>query len=168
MKYLIVKRNINSDSFNNLCKESIKKQYLNSILTDTKDASIWNKCEAIAFTASELNSQVLDCFEVDDQDHILLSLKYSEIIYKTITKELDEDLYIKMKQLGNMSKKLIELDNAISSLQNIESDLYDCFSDITDSEPNTYGFTDIDKDEFIAEFSLHNETVQEVFNDFFN
>jgi len=168
MKYLIVKRNFDGDSFNNLSQESIDKDYKNSILNHVKDSSEWTECDAIAFTASQFYSQVLDCFEVDEKDCTFLAIKYSEIIFKTIDKELDEDLFEKMKTIGHMSKKLRQLDSTLSSLQSIESDLYNDFTEIVDSEPHIYEFTDISIDEHQDEYSLRNDRIKEVFEEFFD
>ena len=167
MKYLIVKRNLQGDSYNNLSKESIDKEYKNSILNHIKNSNEWSECDAIAFTASQYYGHVLDCFEVDDKDCTFLAIKYSEIIFKTIDKELDEDLFEKMKMIGNMSKKLRQLESALSSLQSIESDLYNDFTEIVDSEPHVYEFTDISIDEHQDEYSLRNDRIKEVFEEFF-
>ena len=168
MKYLIVKRNLQGDSYNNLSKESIDKEYKNSILNHIKNSNEWSECDAIAFTASQYYGHVLDCFEVDDKDCTFLAIKYSEIIFKTIDKELDEDLFEKMKMIGNMSKKLRQLESALSSLQSIESDLYNDFTEIVDSEPHVYEFTDISIDEHQDEYSLRNDRIKEVFEEFFD
>jgi hypothetical protein len=168
MKYLIVKRNLQGDSYNNLSKESIDKEYKNSILNHIKNSNEWSECDAIAFTASQYYGHVLDCFEVDDKDCTFLAIKYSEIIFKTIDKELDEDLFEKMKMIGNMSKKLRQLESALSSLQSIESDLYNDFTEIVDSEPHVYEFTDISIDEHQDEYSLRNNRIKEVFEEFFD
>jgi len=168
MKYLIVKRNLQGDSYNNLSKESIDKEYKNSILNHIKNSNEWSECDAIAFTASQYYGHVLDCFEVDDKDCTFLAIKYSEIIFKTIDKELDEDLFEKMKTIGHMSKKLRQLDSTLSSLQSIESDLYNDFTEIVDSEPHVYEFTDISIDEHQDEYSLRNDRIKEVFEEFFD
>ena len=168
MKFLLVKRNLNSNSYNDLSAESIDKEYKNSILNHVKNSNEWSECDAIAFTASQYFGQVLDCFEVDDKDCTFLAIKYSEIIFKTIDKELDEDLFEKMKTIGHMSKKLRQLDSALSSLQSIESDLYNDFTEIVDSEPHVYEFTDISIDEHQDEYSLRNDRIKEVFEDFFD
>ena len=168
MKYLLVKRNLNSNSYNDLSKESIDKEYRNSILNHVKRSHEWTECDAIAFTASQYYSEVLDCFEVDDKDHLFLITKYADINYMTIDKELDDDLFEKMKSLEYMSKKLRELDSALSSLQSVESDLYDSFSEIIDREPHVFEFTDLSIDEHLEEYSVRNERIKEVFDDFFN
>ena len=67
MKYLLVKRNLNSSSFTDLSTESISKEYKNSILNHVKQSDEWTECDAIAFSASKYFGQVLDCFEVDDK-----------------------------------------------------------------------------------------------------
>ena len=168
MKYLLVQRNMNGNSYNDLSAESIAKEYKNSILNHVKKSDDWTECDAIAFTASQYYRQVLDCFEVDDKDHLFLITKYADIIHKTIEKELDENFYEKMKALGYMAKKLRELDSALSFLQSIESDLYNSFTDVIDSEPHVYEFTDLSIDEHLEEYSLRNDRVKEVFEGFFN
>ncbi len=168
MKYLLVKRNLNSSSFTDLSTESIAKEYKNSILNHVKKSEDWTQCDAIAFSASQYYGQVLDCFEVDDKDHLFLVTKYSDITYKTIDKELEDDLYEKMKALGYMAKKLRELDSALSFLQSIESDLYNSFTDVLDSEPHVYEFTDLSIDEHQDEYSVRNNRIKEVFEDFFD
>ena len=168
MKYLLVKRNLNSNSYNDLSKESIDKEYRNSILNHVKRSHEWTECYAIAFTASQYYSQVLDCFEVDDKDYLFLLTKYADITFKTIDKVLDEDLYDKMKALGNMTKKLRELDSALSNLQSIESDLYSDFTDIFDSDPYVEEFSDLNIDQHSDEYSIKNEDIKVVFDDFFS
>jgi hypothetical protein len=168
MKYLLVKRNLNSSSFTDLSTESIAKEYKNSILNHVKKSEDWTQCDAIAFSASQYYGQVLDCFEVDDKDHLFLVTKYSDITYKTIDKELEDELYEKMKALGYMAKKLRELDSALSFLQSIESDLYNSFTDALDSEPHVYEFTDLSIDEHQDEYSVRNNRIKEVFDDFFS
>jgi hypothetical protein len=168
MKYLLVKRNLNSSSFTDLSTESIAKEYKNSILNHVKKSEDWTQCDAIAFSASQYYGQVLDCFEVDDKDHLFLVTKYSDITYKTIDKELEDELYEKMKALGYMAKKLRELDSALSFLQSIESDLYNSFTDVLDSEPHVYEFTDLSIDEHQDEYSVRNNRIKEVFEDFFD
>jgi hypothetical protein len=73
-----------------------------------------------------------------------------------------------MKMIGNMSKKLRQLESALSSLQSIESDLYNDFTEIVDSEPHVYEFTDISIDEHQDEYSLRNDRIKEVFEEFFD
>ena len=70
--------------------------------------------------------------------------------------------------IGNMSKKLRQLESALSSLQSIESDLYNDFTEIVDSEPHVYEFTDISIDEHQDEYSLRNDRIKEVFEEFFD
>lgn len=41
MKYLIVKRNLNSNSWLDLCKESLEKKYNNSIRNHIKNSNEW-------------------------------------------------------------------------------------------------------------------------------
>ena len=168
MKYLLVKRNLNSNSYNDLSKESIDKEYRNSILNHVKRSHEWTECDAIAFTASQYYSEVLDCFEVDDKDHLFLVTKYTDITYKTIDKELDDELYEKMKALGNMTKKLRELDSALSNLQSIESDLYRDFTDVFDSDTYVEEFSDLNIDQHSDEYSIKNQDIKEVFDDFFS
>ena len=168
MKYLLVKRNLNSNSYNDLSKESIDKEYRNSILNHVKRSHEWTECDAIAFTASQYYSEVLDCFEVDDKDHLFLITKYADITFKTIDKVLDEDLYDKMKALGNMAKKLRELDSALSNLQSIESDLYSEFTDVFDSDPYVEEFSDLNIDQHSDEYSIKNQDIKLVFDDFFS
>ena len=168
MKYLLVKRNLNSSSFTDLSTESISKEYKNSILNHVKQSDEWTECDAIAFSASKYFGQVLDCFEVDDKDHLFLLTKYSDITFKTIDKVLDEDLYEKMKALGKMAKKLRELDSALSNLQSIESDLYSDFTDIFDSDPYVEEFSDLNIDQHSDEYSIKNEDIKVVFDDFFS
>ena len=94
--------------------------------------------------------------------------KYTDITYKTIDKELEDDLYEKMKALGNMTKKLRELDSALSNLQSIESDLYSEFSDIFDSDPYVEEFSDLNIDQHSHEYSIKNQDIKVVFDDFFS
>ena len=106
--------------------------------------------------------------EVDDKDHLFLLTKYADITFKTIDKVLDEDLYDKMKALGNMAKKLRELDSALSNLQSIESDLYSEFTDVFDSDPYVEEFSDLNIDQHSHEYSIKNQDIKEVFDDFFS
>jgi len=168
MKYVLAKRNNLNNSTMELNQEAIDKEYKNSILNHIKETSDWNECDAIAYSASQYFSAVLDCFQVDDKECMLLSIKYSEIIYKIIDKELDNDLLEKMKVLGEMTKKLKDLESALNSLQYIESDLYDNFTEISSYEPNVNDFADMNIDEHIEEYSMRNETIKEVFEEFFN
>lgn len=168
MKYLIVKRNMNGRSWLDLTKESQEKKYQNSIRNHMKSPNEWTHCDAIAFTASQYFGQVLDCFEVDDKDHLFLLTKYTDIVYKTIDKDLDDDLLEKMKALGNMNRKLRELDSALSNLQSIESDLYSEFTNIFDSDPYVEEFSDLNTDQHSNEYSINNEDIKEVFDDFFS
>lgn len=168
MKYLIVKRNHQNDLFKELNQESLDKDYKNSILNHIKNTSEWNECDAIAYTGSQYYEFVVDCFEVDDKECTLLAIKYSEIIYKVIDKELEDDLYEKMKSLGDMTKKLRELSSALNSLQSAESDLYNIFTDISDREPRVYEFTDLSTDDYMDEYSMSNERIKEVFEEFFD
>ena len=168
MKYLIVKRNFTGDPFNNLSEESLTKGYKNSILNHSKDSSEWTECDAIAFTATQYFGQVLDCFEVDDKDCTFLSIKYSEIIYRTIDKKLDQDLYEKMKTLGFMNSKVKELDEAMYSLNEIESELYNSFEEITGSEPYVSGLGDLSSDEYVREYTIVNDSIKELFEEFFD
>jgi 5-methylcytosine-specific restriction endonuclease McrBC regulatory subunit McrC len=73
-----------------------------------------------------------------------------------------------MKALGNMTKKLRELDSALSNLQSIESDLYSDFSDIFDSAPYVEEFSDLNIDQHSHEYSIKNQDIKEVFDDFFS
>ena len=157
MKFLIVKRNLNSNSYYDFSAESISKKYKNSILNHVKRVYEWNPCDAIAFTASKYFGQVLDCFEVDDKDHLFFVTKYTDITYKTIDKELDDELYEKMKALG-----------ALSNLQSIESDLYSEFTDVFDSDPYVEEFSDLNIDQHSHEYSIKNQDIKEVFDDFFS
>jgi len=168
MKYLLVKRNHQNDSFKDLNQESLDKDYKNSILNHIKNTSEWNECDAIAYTGSQYYGVVVDCFEVDDKECTLLAIKYSEIIYKVIDKELEDDLFEKMKSLGDMTKKLRELSSALNSLQSAESDLYNIFTDISDREPRVYEFSDLSTDDYIDEYSMSNERIKEVFEEFFD
>ena len=168
MKFLLVKRNHNSNSWLDLSKESLEKKYQNSITNHIKSPNEWTECDAIAFTSSQYYVQVLDCFEVDDKDHLFLLTKYADITFKTIDKVLDEDLYDKMKALGNMAKKLRELDSALSNLQSIESDLYSEFTDVFDSDPYVEEFSDLNIDQHSHEYSIKNQDIKEVFDDFFS
>ena len=88
MKFLLVKRNLNSNSWLDLSKESLEKKYQNSIRNHIKSSNEWSECDAIAFTASQYYGQALDCFEVDDKDHLFLLTKYADITFKTIDKVL--------------------------------------------------------------------------------
>ena len=81
---------------------------------------------------------------------------------------MDEDLYDKMKALGNMTKKLRELDSALSNLQSIESDLYSDFTDIFDSDPYVEEFSDLNIDQHSDEYSIKNQDIKLVFDDFFS
>ena len=168
MKYLLVKRNLNSSSFNDLSTESISKEYKNSILNHSKDSSEWTECDAIAFTATQYFGQVLDCFEVDDKYCAFLSIKYGEIIYRTIDEKLDQDLYDKMKTLGFMNSKLLELDKAMYSLNEIESELYNSFEEITGSEPYVSGLGDLSSDEYVRAYTIVNDNIKELFEEFFS
>ena len=168
MKYILVKRNHQSDSFKELNKEILDKDYKNSILNHIKNTSEWNECDAIAYTGSQYYGVVVDCLEVDDKESTLLAIKYSEIIYKVIDEELEDDLFEKMKCLADMTKKLRELSSALNSLQSAESDLYNIFTEISDSEPRVYEFSDLSTDDYIDEYSMSNERIKEVFEDFFD
>jgi hypothetical protein len=168
MKYILVKRNHQNDSFKELNKEILDKDYKNSILNHIKNHSEWNECDAIAYTGSQYYGVVVDCLEVDDKESTLLAIKYSEIIYKVIDEELEDDLFEKMKSLADMTKKLRELSSAINSLQSAESDLYNIFTEISDSEPRVYEFSDLSTDDYIDEYSMSNKRIKEVFEDFFD
>ena len=168
MKYLLVKRNLNSNSYNDLSKESIDKEYRNSILNHVKRSHEWTECDAIAFTASQYYSEVLDCFEVDDKYHLFLITKYADINYMTIDKELDDDLFEKMKTLGFMNSKVKELEEAMYSLNEIESELYNSFEEITGSEPYVSGLGDLSSDEYVREYTIVNDSIKELFEEFFD
>jgi hypothetical protein len=168
MKYILVKRNHQNDSFKELNKEILDKDYKNSILNHIKNHSEWNECDAIAYTGSQYYGVVVDCLEVDDKESTLLAIKYSEIIYKVIDEELEDDLFEKMKILADMTKKLRELSSALNSLQSAESDLYNIFTEISDSEPHVYEFSDLSTDDYIDEYSMSNERIKEVFEEFFD
>ena len=73
-----------------------------------------------------------------------------------------------MKSLADMTKKLRELSSALNSLQSAESDLYNIFTEISDSEPRVYEFSDLSTDDYIDEYSMSNKTIKEVFEDFFD
>ena len=168
MSYLLVKRRFDREDFTKLMNEVSTMGDKGSILFHQKPVHSWTKEDAIAFTASQYYSQVLDCFEVDDKDHLFLLTKYADITFKTIDKVLDEDLYDKMKALGNMTKKLRELDSALSNLQSIESDLYSDFTDIFDSDPYVEEFSDLNIDQHSDEYSIKNQDIKLVFDDFFS
>ncbi|WP_281971686.1 MULTISPECIES: hypothetical protein [unclassified Polynucleobacter] len=73
-----------------------------------------------------------------------------------------------MKALGNMAKKLKELDRALSNLQSIESELYSDFTDIFDSDPYVEEFIDLNIDQHSDEYSIKNQNIKVVFDDFFS
>ncbi|BDW11139.1 hypothetical protein PSHI8_12210 [Polynucleobacter sp. SHI8] len=77
-------------------------------------------------------------------------------------------MYDKMKALGNMAKKLKELDRALSNLQSIESELYSDFTDIFDSDPYVEEFIDLNIDQHSDEYSIKNQNIKVVFDDFFS
>lgn len=168
MSYLLVKRQFDSDDFIKLMNEVNTMGGKASALFHQKSVHSWSKEDAIAFTATECFRVVVDCVELNDKDITFLSLKYSDFIYKVITKELDEDLFEKMKSLGNMSRKLNEIDNAISSLQSAEYDIDNLFEEVTGKSLYLSAFEDLSIDEHSERYSANNDDVKEVFEDFFN
>jgi hypothetical protein len=139
-----------------------------STLFHQKSVYSWTKEDAIAFTSTEYFREIVDCVELNDKDITFLSLKYSDFIYKIIAEELDEDLLEKMKSLGNMSRKLNEIDNAISSLQSAEYDIDNLYEEVTGESLYINVFEDLNIDEHIENYSMNNDAVREVFKDFFN
>jgi hypothetical protein len=73
-----------------------------------------------------------------------------------------------MKSLGNMSRKLREIDNAISSLQSAEYDIDNLYEEVTGSNIFLSAFEDLNIDEHSEQYSMNNDEVREVFKDFFN
>jgi len=168
MSYLIVKRRYDSDDFIKFMDEVTAMGGKASTLFHQKSVHSWTKEDAIAFSFTEYSRQIVDCVELDDKDITFLSLKYSDFIYKVISKELDEDLFEKMKSLGNMSRKLREIDNAISSLQSAEYDIDNLYEEVTGDSLYVCAFEDLNIDEHSEKYSMNNDDVREVFKDFFN
>ena len=168
MSYLLVKRRYDSDDFIKLMNEVSTMGGTASTLFHQKSVHSWTKEDAIAFTSTEYFREIVDCVELNDKDITFLSLKYSDFIYKIIAKELDEDLLEKMKSLGNMSRKLNEIDNAISSLQSAEYDIDNLYEEVTGESLYINVFEDLNIDEHIENYSMNNDAVREVFKDFFN
>jgi len=168
MSYLLVKRRYDSDDFIKLMNEVSTMGGTASTLFHQKSVHSWTKEDAIAFTSTEYFREIVDCVELNDKDITFLSLKYSDFIYKIIAEELDEDLLEKMKSLGNMSRKLNEIDNAISSLQSAEYDIDNLYEEVTGESLYINVFEDLNIDEHIENYSMNNDAVREVFKDFFN
>jgi len=168
MAYVLVKRNFDSDDFIKLINEAKNMNCKSSSFNHSKATSNWSECDAIAFSAAEYFSEVVDCLEITHKDITFLSLKYSQLIYKIIDKDLDEELFNKMKSLSDMNKKLRELANAISSLQSAEYDLATCYEEVTGSYSCMDSFEDLSSDDHIGNYSIRNEEVREVFSEFFN
>ena len=168
MSYLLVKRRYDSDDFIKLMNEVSTMGGTASTLFHQKSVYSWTKEDAIAFTSTEYFREIVDCVELNDKDITFLSLKYSDFIYKIIAEELDEDLLEKMKSLGNMSRKLNEIDNAISSLQSAEYDIDNLYEEVTGESLYINVFEDLNIDEHIENYSMNNDAVREVFKDFFN
>jgi len=167
MSYLLVKRRFDSDDFVKLMNEVSTMGGKASTLLHQKSVSNWTNEDAISFTATEYFREVVDCVELNDKDITFLSLKYSEYIYKVINKELDEELLEKMRLLGNMSRKLREIDNAISSLQSAEYDIDNLYEELTGSNMFLSAFEDLNIDEHSESYSINNDEVREVFTKFF-
>jgi hypothetical protein len=168
MSYLLVKRRYDSEDFIKLMNEVSTMGGTASSLFHQKSVHSWTKEDAIAFTSTEYFREIVDCVELNDKDITFLSLKYSDFIYKVIAKELDEDLFEKMKSLGNMSRKLRELDNAISSLQSAEYDIDNLYEEVTGDSLYICVFEDLNIDEHSEKYSMNNDDVREVFKEFFN
>lgn len=168
MSYLLVKKNFDSDNFVKLMNEVITMGGKASSLIHHKPLDSWNKEDAIAFTSTEYFRQVLDCVELNNKDITFLSLKYSENIYKVIDKELDEELFQKMKSLAIMNQKLNQLDHAISTLQSAEYDIDNIYEEITGNPAYISTFEDLDISEHRAQYSINNDEVRELFEDFFS
>ena len=168
MSYLLVKRRFDSEDFTNLMNEVSTMGGKGSTLVHQKPVHSWTKEDAIAFTATEYFREVVDCVELNDKDITFISLKYSEFIYKVIAKELDEDLFEKMKSLANMNRKLRELDNAISSLQSAEYDIDSLYEEVTGDSLYICVYEDLNIDEHSEKYSINNDDVREIFNEFFS
>ena len=168
MTYLLVKRRFDSEDFVKMMNEVSTLSGKVSTLFHQKSVSNWTNEDAIAFSATEYFREVVDWVELNDKDITFLSLKYSEYIYKVISKELDTELFEKMKSLGNMSRKLREIDNAISSLQSAEYDIDNLYEEVTGSNIFLSAFEDLNIDEHSEQYSMNNDEVREVFKDFFN
>ena len=167
MTYLLVKRQFDSEDFTKLMNEVRTMGGKGSTLFHQKSVDNWTKEDAIAFTANEYFREVVDCVELNDKEITFISLKYSEFIYKVIAKELDEDLFEKMKSLANMNRKLRELDNAISSLQSAEYDIDNLYEEVTGDSLYICVFEDLNIDEHSEKYSINNDDVREVFTEFF-
>lgn len=167
MSYLLVKRRFDSDDFVKLMNEVSTMGGKVSTLLHQKSVSNWTNEDAISFTATEYFREVVDCVDLNDKDITFLSLKYSDYIYKVINKELDEELLEKMKLFGNMSRKLREIDNAISSLQSAEYDIDNLYEELTGSNMFVNAFEDLNIDEHSESYSIKNDEVREVFTKFF-
>jgi len=167
MSYLLVKRRFDSDDFVKLMNEVSTMGGKVSTLLHQKSVSNWTNEDAISFTATEYFREVVDCVDLNDKDITFLSLKYSDYIYEVINKELDEGLLEKMKLFGNMSRKLREIDNAISSLQSAEYDIDNLYEELTGSNMFVNAFEDLNIDEHSESYSIKNDEVREVFTKFF-
>lgn len=151
-----------------MLKKLSDKDCNTSILSIVRNPEDWNEVEAVASVATQYFNKVLDCVEIDDKDKVFFSLKYSEIIFKVLQNELEEDLYKKMRKVGSLSKELVAFEKQLNSLQSTERELYDLYSDIVGGEPKKYYFNDYSSDEHTEQYSLKDEDLKTVFDDFFS
>jgi hypothetical protein len=168
MTKILVNRNKQSELYSSMLKELRDKDCNTSILAFTRSPENWSEIEAIASVATQYFNKVLDCVEIDDIDTDFFLLKYSEIVYKVLANELDDELFEKMKKVGSLSKEIVSFEKQLNSLQSTERELYDLYSDIVGGEPNTYYFNDYGSDEHIEQYSLKDEDLKAVFDDFFS
>jgi len=168
MTKILVNRNKQSEVYFSMLKELSDKDCNTSILSMVRNPEDWNEVEAVASVATQYFNKVIDCVEIDDKDKVFFSLKYSEIIFKVLQNELEEDLYKKMRKVGSLSKELVAFEKQLNSLQSTERELYDLYSDIVGGEPKTYYFNDYSSDEHTEQYSLKDEDLKTVFDDFFS
>jgi len=168
MTKILVNRNKQSELYSSMLKELRDKGCDTSILAFTRNPENWSEVEAISSVATQYFNKVLDCVEIDDIDTDFFLLKYSEIVYKVLENELEDELFEKMKKVGSLSKEIVSFEKQLNSLQSTERELYDLYSDIVGGEPNTYYFNDYGSDEHIEQYSLKDEDLKAVFDDFFS
>lgn len=168
MKRILVTRNKQSELYSSMLKELREKDCNTSILSFTSKPKDWTEVEAISSVATQYFNKVLDCVEIDDIDTDFFLLKYSEIVFKVLENKLEEELYEKMKKVGSLSKEMTSFEEQLNSLQSTERELYDLYSDIVGGEPSTYYFNDYGSDEHIEQYSLKDEDLKAVFDEFFS